>query len=114
MSHQKICPQTKIKKSVGAYTTLNIRIYIYIYIGVQIIKYKILKIENLTTFFTSGGNRAYIYTILGKCVCWVLQYNNCGTNIWKFLGDFLLDHYFKNLIEGVPHTRGHTPYFILG
>ena len=56
VSHQKICPQTKIQKSVGAYTTLNIRIYIYI--GVQIIKYKILKIENLTTFFTSGGNGA--------------------------------------------------------
>ena len=56
VSHQKICPQTKIQKSVGAYTTLNIRIYIYI--GVQIIKYEILKIENLTTFFTSGGNRA--------------------------------------------------------
>ena len=51
VSHQKICPRTKIKKSVGAYTTLNIRIYIYI--GVQIMKYKILQIENLTTFFTS-------------------------------------------------------------
>ena len=30
----------------------------YIYIGVQIIKLKILQIENLTTFYTSGGNRA--------------------------------------------------------
>ena len=43
-----------------------------------------------------------------------MQYNNYGTNIWKSLGDFLLDHYFKNMIEGVPHTRGHTPYLILG
>ena len=56
VSHQKICPPTKNQKSVGAYTTLNIRMYIYI--GIQIIKYKILQIENLTTFFTSGGNRA--------------------------------------------------------
>ena len=43
-----------------------------------------------------------------------MQYNNYGTNIWKSLGDFLLDHYFKNMIEGVPHTLGHTPYLILG
>ena len=30
--------------------------YHNIYIGVQIIKYKIFRIENLTAFFTSGGN----------------------------------------------------------
>ena len=41
-----------------------------------------------------------------------MQYNNYGKNIWKSLGDFLLDHYFKDMIEGVPHTRGHTPYLI--
>ena len=88
--------------------------YHYIYIGVQIIKYKIFQIENLTTFFTSGGKRAQIYTISGKCVCWILQYNNCGKNLCKFIEDFLLDHYFHNKIEGVPVTRGHTPYLILG
>ena len=38
-----------------------------------------------------------------------MQYNNYGTNIWKSLGDFLLDHYFKNMIEGVPHTRAIPP-----
>ena len=43
-----------------------------------------------------------------------MQYNIYGTNIWKSLGDFLLDHYSKNMIEGVPHTRGHTPYLSLG
>ena len=56
LSHQKICPQTKIQKSVGAYTSVNI--IIIIYMGVQIIKYKIFQIENLTMFFTSGGKRA--------------------------------------------------------
>ena len=42
------------------------------------------------------------------------NYNNCGKKLYKFLGDFLLDHYFQNKIEGVPLTRGHAPYFILG
>ena len=88
--------------------------YHNIHIGVQIIKYEIFQIENLTTIFTSGGNRALIYTISGKCVCWILQYNNCGKNLCKFIGDFLLDHYFHNKIEGVPVTRGHTPCFVLG
>ena len=56
VSHQKICPPTKLQKSMGAYDILSISKYISI--GVQIIKYRIFKIENLTTFFTSGGNRA--------------------------------------------------------
>ena len=43
--------------------TLNIRIRLYLtkgvnLIGVQIKKYRIFQIDNLTTFLTSGGNRA--------------------------------------------------------
>ena len=43
MSHQQIRPPTKKSKSVGAYITLNIKIYI---------SFQIFQIENLTTFFT--------------------------------------------------------------
>ena len=45
MSHQQIRPPTKKSKSVGAYITLNIKIYI---------SFQIFQIENLTTFFTLG------------------------------------------------------------
>ena len=54
VSHQQINPPTKIQKSVGAYITLNIKIYIY---------FQIFQIENLTMFFTLGGNRASIHKI---------------------------------------------------
>ena len=54
VSHQKFCPPTKIKKSVSAYITLNIKIYIY---------FQIFQIEKLTMFFTLGGNRASIHKI---------------------------------------------------
>ena len=37
---------------------------------------------------------------LGKSVCWVFQHNDCGENLWKFQGIFLLVPYFQNLIGG--------------
>ena len=39
---------------------------------------------------------------------------NCGTNLWKFLGAFLLVPYFQDYDRWVPLTWGYTPYFILG
>ena len=43
--------------------TLNIRIRLYLtkgvmLIGIQIMKYRIFQIDNLSKFLTSGGNRA--------------------------------------------------------
>ena len=55
-----------------------------------------------------------IYKTLGKFICWVFQYNVCWKNLWKFLGVFLLVHYFQNEIKWMPLTRGYIPYFILG
>ena len=35
-----------------------------------------------------------------KSIWWVFQYNDCGKNLWKFLGTFLLVPYFQNMIDG--------------
>ena len=77
-------------------------------------KILIFQIYNLTMFLPSGGYRALISTIWGKFICCFFQYNDCGGNLWKFLGAFLLVHYFQIMIERVPLTRGYSPYFILG
>ena len=36
------------------------------------------------------------------------QYNNCWKNLWKFLGTFLLVHYFQNMIGWAPFTQGYN------
>ena len=71
-----------------------------------------LTIPNLI-FVNVFGIIVSISKILGKCIHWVFQYNICWKNLWKFLGDFLLVHYFQNMIEGAPLTWGYTLYFIL-
>ena len=48
-----------------------------------------------------------IYKTLGKFLCLVFQYNVCWKNLWKFLGVFLLVHYFQNEIKWMPLTRGY-------
>ena len=72
------------------------------------------QILNLTAILILGRSIVYIYKVGGKSICWVFQYNDCGENLWKFLGTFLLVPNFQNIIGSVPMTQGLDPYFILG
>ena len=51
--------------------------------------------------------------ILGKFISWIFQYKDCWKNLGKFLGAFLLVHYFQSMIGWVTFTQT-TPLIYFG